>query len=96
MKSTHGIKPHPVIRKRVFEGKPIANTRRVERTLTLVRYLSEFRTIKQIKNFLDIHEKSVQRYLNLLVQLGFEVEVKYSKYHGYRITNVKEYFGVTK
>ncbi|MBC8767171.1 hypothetical protein H4O18_04125 [Arenibacter sp. BSSL-BM3] len=96
MKSTHGVKPHPPIRKRVFNGKPISNTRRVERTIQLVKYLSEFRTINQIKSFLNIHEKSVQRYLNLLVQLGFEVEVKYSKYHGYRIANVKEYFGVAK
>ena len=95
MKSTYGITPHPSIRKRVFSGKPISNTRRVERTLKLVKYLSEFRTIYQIKDFLDIHEKSVQRYLNLLVQLGFDVEVRYSKYHGYRITNLQEYFGVT-
>ena len=94
MKSTHGVKPHPSIRKRVFNGKPISNSRRVERTLQLVKNLSDFRTINKIKIFLDIHEKSVQRYLNLLVQLGFEVEVKYSKYRGYRITNVKEYFEV--
>lgn len=96
MKSTHGIKAHFPIRKRVFNGKPISNTRRVVRTLELIKYLSEFRTIRQIKILFGIHEKSVQRSLNLMVQLGFEVEVKYSKYHGYRIANVKEYFGVTK
>ncbi|MCM4170066.1 hypothetical protein DHD32_01130 [Arenibacter sp. TNZ] len=95
MKSTHGVKPHPSIRKRVFNGKPINNTRRVERILLLIKYLSEFRTINQIKNYLDIHEKSVQRYLNLLVQLGFDVDVMHSKLYKYRIGNVKEYFQVT-
>lgn len=95
MQSTQGITPHPSIRKRVFNGNPISNTRRVERTLKLIKYLSEFRTINQIKNYLGLHEKSVHRYLNLLVQLGFVVEVRHSKYHGYRIVNLHEYFGVT-
>lgn len=95
MKSIHGITPHPSIRKRILRGKPIGNTRRVERTLKLVKYLSEFRTINQIKNYLGIYKKSVQRYLNLLVQLGFDVEVRHSKYYGYRIVGLKEYFRVT-
>ncbi|WP_421810553.1 hypothetical protein [Flagellimonas sp.] len=94
MKSTHGIIPRPLIRKREFTGKPIDNTRRVERVLKLIVLLNDFTTIKEIKNHLGIHEKSVQRYLNLLVQLGFDVEVKFGKYYSYRITNTKDFFKV--
>lgn len=94
MKSTQGITPRPNIRKRDFTGKPIANTRRVERILKLIVLLNDFHTIREIKNHLRIHEKSVQRYLNLLIQLGFNVEVKCGKYHSYRITNIKGFFKV--
>ena len=95
MKSTEGIIPRPIIRKREFNGKPINNTRRVQRVLQLIKLLNDFKTIREIKNCLEIHEKSVQRYLNLLVQLGFDVEVKCGKYHSYRITNTKDFFKVT-
>ncbi|MGB2528208.1 hypothetical protein [Flagellimonas sp. SN16] len=94
MKSTYGIIPRPNIRKREFTGKPIDNTRRVERVLKLIVLLNDFTTIKEIKNHLGIHEKSVQRYLNLLVQLGFDVEVKFGKHYSYRITNTKDFFKV--
>lgn len=96
MKSTFGIptRRHMNVRKRVFNGKRINNTRRVERVLNLIKYLSEFKTIREISSHLIIHEKSVQRYLNLLVQLGFDVEVSMGKYHSYRITNIKEYFNL--
>ncbi|USD26860.1 hypothetical protein [Flagellimonas marinaquae] len=94
MKSTEGIIPKPIIRKRKFNGNPINNTRRVQRVLDLITFLNEFKTIKEIKDCLEIHEKSVQRYLNLLVQLGFNVEVKFGKYYSYRITNTKSFFKV--
>jgi predicted DNA-binding transcriptional regulator YafY len=94
MRSTYGIPSRPIIRKREFRGKPINNTRRVERVLKLIKFLSEFRTIREINKHLEIHEKSVQRYLNLMVQLGFDVEVRMGKYHSYRITNTQEYFEV--
>ena len=96
MKSTIGIIPHPIVRKRKFKGRPIKNTRRVERILKLIQYLNTFRTIREIKSHLEIHEKSVQRYLNLLVQLGFDVEVLHSKYHFYRISNIREFFEGTE
>ncbi len=94
MKSTEGITPRPIIRKREFNGKPINNTRRVQRVLKLIKFLNDFKTIREIKDCLGIHEKSVQRYLNLLVQLGFDVEVKFGKYYSYRITNTKSFFKV--
>lgn len=94
MKSTDGIIPRPNIRKREFYGKPIGNTRRVERVLKLIVFLNDFKTIREIKNHLGIHEKSVQRYFNLLIQLGFDVEVRMGKYHSYRITNVRDFFKV--
>ncbi|NAS32438.1 HTH domain-containing protein [Flavobacteriaceae bacterium R38] len=94
MKSIDGMPRNriKITRKRVFNGKPIRSTRRVERVLKLIIWLKEYRTIKGIAKHLNIHEKSVNRYLNLMVQLGFDVEVKTSKYHEYRITNIQEYF----
>lgn len=53
MKSTDGIIPRPNIRKREFTGKPINNTRRVERVLKLIVLLNDFKTIKEIKNLVD-------------------------------------------
>ncbi len=97
MKSTDGMPRNNIVitRKRIFNGKPISNTRRVERCLKLIIWLQDFRTIREIAKHLNIHEKSVNRYLNLLVQLGFEVEVGHKRaYNYYRITNTKEYFKI--
>lgn len=80
------------VRIREFTGNRINNTRRVERVLRLIKFLSNNRSIKEISKHLDIHPKSVNRYLNLMVQLGFEVEVRHKKYSYYRINNIKEYF----
>ena len=82
-----GLPRFRTIRIRNFEGKRIKNTRRVERTLSLIKFLKEFRTIRSIANHLQIHEKTVQNYLNLMVQLGFTVEVSHCKYSYYRIKN---------
>lgn len=97
MKSTSGMPTNNIIitRKRVFNGTPIRNTKRVERVLKLIIWLQEYHTIKEIANSLKIHEKSVNRYLNLLVQLGFEVEVGHKRaYNYYRITNAKAFFKI--
>lgn len=80
------------VRIRKFTGTRINNTRRVERVLSLIKFLASSKSIKEISKHLDIHPKSVQRYLNLMVQLGFEVEVRHKKYSYYRINNINEYF----
>lgn len=79
---------------REFRGKPIQNTKRVERVLKIILFLKEFRSIREIAKHLDIHEKSVQRYLNLLIQLGFKVQRGHKKYAYYKITNTKEFFNI--
>ena len=84
-----------VNRKRQFNGKPISNTRRVERVLNIITYLQVEKTIKQIALELKIHQKSVHRYLNLLVQLGFEVAVIHDKrINRYKILNTSKYFNL--
>jgi len=83
---------HRNVRKREVTISNIRNTRRVERTIKLIRYLSHWHSIKDIADHLDIHYKSVFRYINLLTQLGFEVEVSHGKYHEYRIINIEAYF----
>ena len=80
------------------ECKPVTNTRRVERTLQLVAFLSDWHTIKEIAHYLDIHYKSTFRYLNMLTGLGSTLES--AKLGGgkkvYRITNAKAYFNLEK
>ena len=83
-----------ITRDREFKGKSINNTRRVERVLKLIVFLNEYRSIREIAKILSIHEKSVQRYLNLLIQLGFTVQRGHKKYTYYRITNTKEFFNM--
>lgn len=86
------MKTPRIIRLRELRGNLISNTRRVGRVLSLIKFLSDFRSIKDIAKHLDIHHKSVNRYLNLLVQLGFKIEVGFGKYHLYRIINVQDVF----
>ncbi len=73
-------------------SKDVKNTRRVERVLLLIKFLKEFRNRKEIATHLDIHIKSVSRYINLLSQLGFKVETGHSKLLHYRLVNVEDYF----
>ena len=87
-----GRPKHRNVRVRNFTGKRIKNTRRVERVLNLIKYLNNFRTIKEIAAYLEVHNKSVNRYLNLLVQLGFTVEVSHGKRHSYRIKDAWLHF----
>ena len=71
----------------------VRNTRRVERTLKLITLLSDWNSIREIAEHLQIHPKSVNRYLNMLVDLGFEVQWSWKgRYNYYRTGNAKEYF----
>jgi predicted DNA-binding transcriptional regulator YafY len=73
----------------------IKNTRRVERSVKMIKYLNRrWRTVQEISEHLEIHPKSVNRYLNLMVHLGFRVEWRWKSggYQIYRITNIWEMF----
>lgn len=98
MKSHEGIIQNRKtnFRPRQYKANSIGNTRRVERTIKLIQFLNTGKTIRQIAKHLEIHEKSVNRYLNLLVQFGFMVEWGSIKggYHIYRISNTKEFFKI--
>lgn len=92
MKSTRGIPGRENKKIKKVSSEDIRNTGRIERIFTLTRYLREFRTVNQISTRLKIHRQSVHRYLNLLTQLGFEIEVLQNKRFQYRITNLNSYF----
>ena len=81
-------------RQRRNPAAPIPNTRRVERTLRLVAFLSsDWRNIKAMVEHLEVHPKSINRYLNMLTDLGFEVQWSWKgRYYYYRIVNTKKYF----
>ena len=70
----------------------IQNTGRVERVFKLVRFLQGYKTISECANHIQVHKKSFHRYINLLTQLGFRVEILKGYRNQYGITNLKEYF----
>lgn len=73
----------------------IPNIGRVQRILKLIMYLNnQWQSIAQIAHHLQISKKSVQRYIQLLIHLGFTVERGHKKYIYYRITNTKQFFGL--
>lgn len=74
--------------------REIQNSGRVERLIKLIVYLQEFRTKKQIANHLDLSIKSVNRYIHLLLKLGFTVDRRMQKYYSFKITNAKEFFKI--
>ncbi len=80
--------------RKVTNSKEVSNTRRVERSLKLIAYLSEWRSFRQISEHLEIHPKSVFRYMDLLIQLGFEIEQKHQRRTFVRLSNVKQFFNV--
>lgn len=92
MKSTQNMPRRSQIKIKRKSKDNIRNTGRVERVLKLIKFLSSFRTVNDISMHLDIHRKSVHRYLNMLTQLGFEIEIIQSKRYQYRISNIKSYF----
>lgn len=75
-------------------NKEIENTTRVERLLRLLVYLQEFRTKKQIAAHLGLSIKSVNRYIHLVLKLGFTVERRMQKYYSFKITNTKQFFKI--
>lgn len=95
MKSTDRMYFEPKYYPRPQATKSIKNTRRVERTLKLIQFLNKGKTIKQIAKHLEIHEKSVNRYFNLLLQFGIKVEKAYTRKENlYKVTNLKEFFKI--
>jgi biotin operon repressor len=68
---------------------------RVQRILKLITCLNnQWQSISQIAYYLQVSKKSVQRYIQLLVRLGFTVERGHRKYIYYRITNTQQFFGL--
>lgn len=92
--STQGIVPPERIKVRTATPNKVSNTRRVERTLKLIAYLSQWRNFRDIAEHLEIHPKSVFRYMDLLIQFGFEVEQKHHQRTFVRLANVKQFFNV--
>ena len=73
-------------------GGPVKNIGRVERTLKLIIYLSEWRTIKECTNHIQVTPRSIQRYFKMLVDLGFIVEAAHGGVYAHRIKNIRSFF----
>lgn len=84
------IQPRPVQK---AEGK-IHNTGRVERILKLIVFLQDWHNLREIAEQLQVSKKSVHRYINLLVHLGFDLEHLVCRYNLYRIKNTKQFFRI--
>lgn len=82
------------IKQRLASGNDVRNIGRVQRTLKLIVYLSEWRTIKQCAKHIEVSERSIQRYFKMLLNLGFTMERDTWHRYVHRISNVKEYFNI--
>lgn len=83
-----------ITRIKINYGGKVRNTRRVERTLKLIVFLRNWQTINECAEKIAVSPRSIHRYLNMLTDLGFIVEIKHGKRSGYRIKNIKEFFGL--
>ncbi len=78
--------------KRENRSEPFKNNK-IKRLFKLIAYLNEYRAINEIAEHLKVHEKTAHRYINILIQLGFEVHYRIrSPYFQYKITNLEGYF----
>jgi predicted DNA-binding transcriptional regulator YafY len=82
------------VRKREFEYSKVLNNGRVDRVLKLIVFLSEFRTISQCSEHLNVSKKTISRMFNLLHSVGFEFETNFGRCYATRITNTKSFFDI--
>mgnify|MGYP003380917974 CR=1 FL=1 len=82
--------------KRTIEKRPgtVKSLHRVERIIKLIAYLQTERTHKEISEHLGISYKSSIRYINSLVQLGFEVQRIHDTHHLFRILNTATFLNI--
>lgn len=92
MKANDDIIPQAKTRLMKKSSEKIRNKGRVERSLELIKFLSEFRTVSECANHISVHRKSVHRYFNLFTQLGFKIEILPQYRHKYRIMNLENFF----
>jgi predicted DNA-binding transcriptional regulator YafY len=84
----------PVTREVEIYAGNIPNIMRVQRVISLIQFLNQYRTKKEIASHLKISLRSVGRYINLLTQLGFKVDRMFGKYFKFKILNTAEFFNV--
>lgn len=94
MKSTDGMRTDRIVHFTEIkkEIKPLPNAGRVKRIIKLIQYLNDWRTGRQIAEHLEVSNKSIYRYIDLLVDLGFKVQRGHKKYIYYRIVEVDKFF----
>lgn len=94
MKSTYGMYRPGIYNCREIEKeiKPIPNSDRVRRIIKLIKYLNDWKNAKQIAEHLEVSTKSIYRYIDLLVDLGFKVQRGHKKYTYYRVVEVDRFF----
>ena len=82
--------------KKTIERKQwtVKSLHRVERIIKLIAYLQDERTYKDISEHLGISYKSSTRYINSLVELGFEVQRIFDKHHSFKILNTATFLNI--
>ena len=89
--STQGIPKRGIFREKRQPPKCTRTSKKVKTTLDLIKFLQQFRTAHQIKDFLNIKLRTAYVYVNELQTLGFVIECNFAgARHKYRITNTKE------
>jgi|GEM_PF-3658081 len=77
-----------------YTASKVRNSDRVRRVLELILHLREWQTIRSCAETIEVNNRTVHRYFNLLGQLGFKVEVSHKKVNHYRVGNLSEFFGL--
>lgn len=81
------------IRKKPKAANKVRHTKRIERVLELIVFMTERKTVIQCAEKIGVHYKTVFNYFNLLIEVGFEIEVSHKgKFNNYRVSNLKKYF----
>lgn len=79
----------------VNSPKPIkepSSLKQAARMIKLVKFLTEFRTIKECAHHLERNPQSVRRYLDALAQFGFKIKVLKRYRYQYKINNHQTFF----
>lgn len=81
------------VRTKVKSANKVRHTKRIERVLALIVFMNDSKTVIQCAEKIGVHYKTVFNYFNLLIELGFEIEVSHKgKFNNYRVSNLRKYF----
>jgi hypothetical protein len=68
------------------------NGKRVKRVVKLIKFMREWRSISECAEHIEVKNRTVNRYIHLIIELGLEIRIAYRKPLKYKICNYNEFF----